>query len=118
MHSKHNFACSILIGVLVMGVALLMADVQVGAQIAFTSFRDGNGEIYVMDADGGNLRNLTRNPALDYAPAWSPDGGSIAFTSNRDGNFEIYVMDAKGRNLRNLTKNPSSDDFASWSPSG
>ena len=79
-----------------MGLALFMADVQVGAQIAFTSYRDGNGEIYVMDADGGNLRNLTRNPALDWGPAWSPDGGRIAFTSNRDGNFEIYVMDAKG----------------------
>ena len=58
------FTCSILIWVLVMGVALLMADVQVGAQIAFTSYRDGNREIYVMDVDGSNLRNLTRNPAM------------------------------------------------------
>ena len=73
-----------------------MADVQVGAQIAFTSYRDGNAEIYVMDADGSNLRNLTRNPALDWEPAWSPDGGRIAFTSGRDGNLEIYVMDANG----------------------
>ena len=68
MHSKHSSAYSILVKSLVMGVALLMADVRVGAHIAFTSFRDGNGEIYVMDADGGNPRNLTRNPALDWGP--------------------------------------------------
>ena len=49
MHSKHNFACSILIWVLVLGLALLMIGVQVGAQIAFVSYRDGSAEIYVMD---------------------------------------------------------------------
>ena len=118
MHSKHNSACSIPVRCLMMGLVLFMADVRAHAQIAFTSFRDGNREIYVMDADGSNLRNLTRNPALDYAPAWSPDGGQIAFTSDRDGNWEIYVMDAKGRNLRNLTKNASTDDAPSWSPNG
>ena len=64
MHLKHSFAYSILVRCLVLGLALLMIGVQVGAQIAFTSYRDGNREIYVMDADGSNLRNLTRNPAL------------------------------------------------------
>ncbi len=118
MYLIRNFAYSILVRCLVLGLALLMIGVQVGAQIAFTSYRDGNAEIYVMDADGSNLRNLTRNPARDYAPAWSPDGGRIAFTSDRDGNWEIYVMDANGRNLRNLTKNASTDDAPSWSPNG
>ena len=66
MHSKYNFAYPILVRCLVLGLAMFVADVRVGAQIAFTSFRDGNGEIYVMDADGGNPRNLTRNPALDW----------------------------------------------------
>ena len=118
MYSKHSFAYSILVRCLVLGLALFVADVQAHAQIAFVSDRDRNEEIYVMNADGSNLRNLTRNPALDWKPAWSPDGGRIAFTSDRDGNFEIYVMDAKGRNLRNLTKNPSTDDSPSWSPNG
>ena len=69
-----------------------------------------------MDADGGNVRRLTRHPALDYWPVWSPDGQRIAFTSNRDGNYEIYVMDADGRNLRNLTHHPAQDNYAAWSP--
>ena len=43
-------------------------------QIAFASDRDGNGEVYVMDADGSNQTRLTNNPAFDFGPAWSPDG--------------------------------------------
>ena len=49
--------------------------------IVFTSARDGNLEIYVMDADGGNQENLTNNPANDSQPDWSPDGTKIAFVS-------------------------------------
>ena len=60
-----------------------------------------------MNADGGNVRRLTTHPAMDYWPAWSPDGKRIAFTSNRDGNYEIYVMNADGSDLRNLTRHPA-----------
>ena len=120
MHSNHNFACSILLWVLVMGVALFMADVRVGAQIAFTSYRDGNAEIYVMDADGGNLRNLTNNPVYDSGPSWSPDGERIAFASSRNRNehdTNIYVMDADGGNLQKLTKDPEVDNRPDWARS-
>ena len=53
-----------------------------------------------MAADGSRQRHLTRNPAIDELPAWSPDGRQIAFNSNRSGNFEIYVMAADGRRQR------------------
>jgi Tol biopolymer transport system component len=85
-----------------------------GQRIAFISSRDGNFEIYVIDADGKNPRNLTKNPADDAAPSWSPDGGRIAFNSERDGNAEIYVMDADGKNPRNLTNNPAFDERPDW----
>jgi Tol biopolymer transport system component len=87
-------------------------------QFAFVSERDGNREIYVMNADGSGVRNLTTNPADDRDPAWSPDGGQIAFHSMRDGNGEIYVMNADGSNPRNLTNNPASDFHPAWSPDG
>ena len=49
-----------------------------------------------MNADGSGKRNLTRNPARDGSPSWSPDGRRIAFVSNRDGRLEAHVMNADG----------------------
>ena len=76
-----------LLSVIVVSVLLLVACVAptipttpaAGNRIAFESVRDGNGEIYVMDADGSNQTRLTNNPADDWLPAWSPDGSRIAF---------------------------------------
>jgi TolB protein len=89
-----------------------------GRTIVFVSWRDGNGEVYAMDADGSGPRNLTQHPARDVRPAWSPDGRRIAFVSRRDGNPEIYVMDADGSGKRNLTRDRASDDYPTWSPDG
>lgn len=89
-----------------------------GRQIAFGSSRDGDFEIYVMQADGGNPRRLTESPGIDMRPAWSADGEQLAFTSMRDGNYEIYAMQADGSNLRRVTNHPERDDFAQWHPDG
>ena len=62
------------------------------SKIAFDTDRDGNFEIYVMDADGSNQVNLTNSAAADRRPAWSPDGSKIAFMSDRDGNFEDRLL--------------------------
>jgi hypothetical protein len=74
-----------------------------GTRIAFESMRDGNSEIYVMDADGTDQVNLTGNPAHDHAPAWSPDGTQIAFESLRDGARDLYVMRSDGTEQVRLT---------------
>ena len=89
-----------------------------GRKLAFVSERDGNAEIYVMNADGSAQENLTRQPASDSHPSWSRDGRKIAFVSRRDGNSEIYVMNADGSGLRNLTRTPSNDLDPAWSPDG
>ena len=88
------------------------------SEIAFASDRDGNFEIYAMDADGGGLRRLTENTAEDFSPAWSPDGGRIVFVSNRDGNNEIYVMNADGTSQARLTSNAADDLSPTWSTDG
>jgi WD40 repeat protein len=87
-------------------------------RIAFFSDRDGNREIYVMNADGSEQINLTNNPAADEAPVWSPDGTRIAFLSDRNGNREIYVMKADGSEQTNLTNHPSDHWGFAWSPDG
>jgi TolB protein len=89
-----------------------------GRTIVFVSWRDGNGEVYAMDADGSGPRNLTQHPAKDVRPEWSPDGRRIAFASRRDGQSEVYVMDADGSGKRNLTRDRAYDDYPTWSPDG
>ena len=126
MQRRYNLAHLILVGAVVLGTMPLMVVVDAQAQIAFVSDRDGNFEIYVMDADGGNQRRLTNHPDGDWNPSWSPNGRRIAFVSDRDGHVhvrggttgEIYVMDADGGNPQNLTNNPGHDSSPSWSPDG
>ena len=95
-----------------------------GQHIVFASWRDDNGELYVMGSDGSNPRRLTNDSAGDWYPSWSPDGQHIAFISDRDGNYELYVMGSDGSNLRRLTKSTRPTTFlplglrmASTSPS-
>jgi Tol biopolymer transport system component len=94
------------------------AQGSANGKIAFTSYRDGNAEIYVMNADGSAQTRLTDHPASDVSSSWSPDGSRIAFSSTRDGNSEIYVMNADGSGLTRLTNDPAFDGEPAWSPDG
>ena len=114
MQRRYNPAHFILVGVIALRLTSLVVGVDAQAQIAFVSDRDGNEEIYVMDTDGKNQRNLTNNRSSDDDPSWSPSGKRIAFSSKRDGNDEIYVMDTDGQNPRQLTNNPLHDYEPAW----
>ena len=67
-----------------------------GDSIVFGSDRDGDAEIFVMNADGTDVRQLTDNDNWNGFPSWSPDGDRIAFDSTRYGSNEIFVMNADG----------------------
>jgi Ca2+-binding RTX toxin-like protein len=89
----------------------VMPDVAPSGQIVFTSLRDGNQELYVMDADGQNQQRLTDDPAVDNQPTVSPDGDLVAFHTDRDGDDEIYATTiTPGGPVQNLTKSPLSDE--------
>ena len=73
-----------------------------GSRIAFTTTRDGNSEIYVMNKDGSGLRRMTNHPAIDVSPTWSPSGNQLAWVSDRTGTGRIYIMNADGTGQRVL----------------
>jgi Tol biopolymer transport system component len=87
-------------------------------RLLFPSNRGGNFDIYRMNPDGSDARNLTNKEGDDTYPAWSPDGTRIAFTSNRSGNLDIYVMDANGSDVKQLTNTNDVERGPTWSPDG
>jgi Tol biopolymer transport system component len=96
-----------------------------GKQIVFISNRiitetnpTGDFEIFVMNSDGSDVRQLTSNGAEDSWPRWSPNGRWIAFHSNVDGNFEIYVIRPDGKDLTRVTEYAGLDQYPEWSPNG
>lgn len=89
-----------------------------GTRIAFHSYRDGNWEIYVMNADGSGQMRLTHNPGEDTYPVWSPDGTRLIFSSASVGYTDIYVINADGTELTPLTSDPAPESYPSWSPDG
>ncbi len=92
-----------------------------GQRIVFRSNRDGNFEIYLMDADGTQVRRLTKHDATDTMPALSSRGDRVAFASMRSGDFEIYLLEldgagnAKGTPKR-ITHSPGPDMHPAFSP--
>ena len=86
-----------------------------GERIAFSSNRIySQVEIYVMNADGSGLTQLTFDSANDDCATWSPDGASLVFHSDRSGNYDIWKMNADGSNLTQLTTDPGADLFPYW----
>ena len=88
------------------------------AKIVFRSGRDGNFEIYTMNPDGSDQKNLTHHRAQDLAPVWSPTGKQILFQSDRGGITDLYLMDADGTNVRQVFKKLIGREFPTWSPDG
>ena len=73
-----------------------------GSEILFAANHDGDLEIFVVNVDGSDQRQLTDNGGQDFFPSWSPDGQTIVFSSDRSGAEELSLMDTDGGNQRPL----------------
>jgi TolB protein len=84
--------------------------------------RPSRVELYMMNADGSNQRQITHLGGANFGPSWTPDGKRIIFSSNyrqpRSGNFDLYLIDPDGSNLEQVTFDESFDGFPMFSPDG
>lgn len=89
-----------------------------GKMIAFDARVNGREELFVMNADGSNVRQLTQQQGDNFYPTWSPDSQQIAVASNREGMYQIYLMRADGSDVRRLKTEEVRAEKPAWSPDG
>jgi TolB protein len=89
-----------------------------GRAIAYTSYRRGFPDIFIVRPFEGTGSNPTDGKGSNFLPAYSPDGKRLTFMSSRDGNPEIYIININGSGLHRLTHHPASDVSPTWSPLG
>ncbi|MCY4552825.1 MAG: hypothetical protein OXC79_04050 [Candidatus Poribacteria bacterium] len=103
-------------------VCWVFAEVPRTPKILFTSTRDGNREVYMMNPDGSEQVNLTQHRAGDLGAVWSPTGEQILFVSDRQGTRvrDLYLMDPDGSNVRRVFKKKAKGwrSDPTWSPDG
>jgi Tol biopolymer transport system component len=91
-----------------------------GRRIAFRSNRDGNYEIFLMNAEGTGQTQLTQTPSNRFAaqPSWAPDGRHIVYRANPADNPELYSVTTEGTNVRRLTNSSADERYPVYSPDG
>ena len=122
---------TVLGAVLLVGSGLLSITNSAAAagseRISFASNRTGNLDIYIININSENLRNVTNHAVNHFEPwvlpsepayTWSPDGHFLTYASEQDGDFKIYVMDTRTREHRRLTHHHESEWAPAWSPDG
>ena len=109
--------------ILHVNVFSVFAKAPTTPKILFTSARDGNREVYIMNPDGSEQARLTDHPENDMNAVWSPTGEQILFISDRDGKRDLYLMAPDGSNIRchfekERKRNFTLRDYPTWSPDG
>jgi len=86
--------------------------------ILLSAIVDGNSDIYELNISGNFAKRLTKSPAIDTTPSYSPDGKLIAFSSDRDAGQQIYIMDLNGDSVKRITTGGGTYSKPIWSPDG
>lgn len=90
-----------------------------GTAVSFTSYREGNPDLYVAELVQGRIRRLSSRLGINVGGSWSPDGKTMALTLAPDGNPDVYLIDPEsGRQIKRLTRSGGIDVGPSWSPDG
>ena len=105
---------------LCVNVSPIFAEAPTTPKILFTSARDGNREVYIMNPDGSEQVRLTTHPGNDLQAVWSPTGDKILFVSDRGGERDLYMMNPDGSNVRRVfrRKIEAWRTDPTWSPDG
>ena len=115
--------CCVSLALVFTHVDRVCAKAPESAKIVYTSEtvnikQKGNSDIYLMNPDGTGQIKLTRHPASDSQPVWSPTGEKILFTSNRDGISDLFLMNADGTNVQQVFQKLANRRHGTWAPDG
>ena len=89
-----------------------------GSQLVISGEKAGNTDLFLLSAEGREIRRLTKNAGIDVSPSWSPDGRQIVFCSSRGGGPQIYVMNIDSGKARRITFQGNYNTSPAWSPKG
>ncbi|MDE0688921.1 MAG: hypothetical protein OXI61_12195 [Candidatus Poribacteria bacterium] len=120
-YKRFFLSAAVIVGLLSVSVSGVCSKVPATAKIVFTSARDGNREIYIMNPDGSDQVRLTNHRADDAIATWSPTGEHILFASDRDRftlSRDLYLMDPDGKNVKRVFGKSEDRSSATWSPDG
>jgi TolB protein len=89
-----------------------------GTKLGFCAKKGGRKELYVCDADGSNLRQITRDSSISVSPSLSPDAGLIAYTGYLNGYADIYLIELESGRRQKIVAEPGTNTGAAFSPTG
>lgn len=89
-----------------------------GAVLAYTSYRDGSPDIYLLNLYDGQEERLTNEPGLALVGSWSPDGRYLALSRTINGNNDLFIYDTRRRRFKRLTNDLGIDVSPSFAPDG
>jgi TolB protein len=89
-----------------------------GTKLAYTSYKSGYPDVYVIDLSSGTRNRIAYFPGINSGPSFSPSGSDLALTLSKDGNPEIYTIPVDGGSPNRITRTRGSETSPSWSPDG